>query len=72
MAIAPDGPPISVVIPTYRGERVLPECLRALRRQTLGGCEVIVVANGASTELLEMVRGGSAGGVFGGDVMGDA
>lgn len=36
-------PEVSVVIGNYQGERLLPDCLESLRRQTLEPCEVIVV-----------------------------
>ncbi|NLD73068.1 MAG: glycosyltransferase family 2 protein, partial [Chloroflexi bacterium] len=42
-------PPASVIIPNWNGLRLLRPCLDALRRQTLPGCEVIVVEN-ASTD----------------------
>ncbi len=39
---------ISVIIPNYNGLRFLPDCLDALKTQTMGSFETIVVDNGSS------------------------
>lgn len=41
------APPISVVIPTWKGRDWLPGCLASLRAQTLPPAEIIVVDNGS-------------------------
>jgi GT2 family glycosyltransferase len=45
---------ISVVIPNWNGAHLLPGCLDALERQTLG-CEIIVVDNASSDESLDLL-----------------
>ncbi len=53
---AAGGVRLSVVIPSWNGRDELVECLAALREQTLGGLEVIVVDNGSSDGSVELVR----------------
>jgi glycosyltransferase involved in cell wall biosynthesis len=49
--------PISIVIPAHNEEEFLPATLTALRNQTYGNFEVIVVANGCSDRTLEAAQG---------------
>jgi glycosyltransferase involved in cell wall biosynthesis len=48
---------ISVIIPAHNEERYLRQTLEALRRQTYGWFEVIVVANGCTDRTREVARG---------------
>jgi glycosyltransferase involved in cell wall biosynthesis len=57
---AADSPPvvmISVIIPAHNEERYLAETLEALRGQTYGWYEILVVANGCSDRTAEVARG---------------
>ena len=47
---------ISVVIPNWNGRRFLERCLSALRRQTVGDVEVVLVDNASSDDSVELVR----------------
>jgi GT2 family glycosyltransferase len=47
---------ISVVIPNWNGRRFLERCLFALRRQTVGDVEVVLVDNASSDDSVELVR----------------
>jgi GT2 family glycosyltransferase len=48
-------PEVSVVVPNYNGERLLPTCLEALRGQTLQDFEVIVADDGSTDGSLALV-----------------
>ncbi len=48
--------PISVVIPNWNGVEHLPICLDSLRRQTLGGAEIIVADNGSTDGSLQLLE----------------
>src|SRR5690242_8462496 len=48
---------VSVIIPAHNEERYLPATLEALKKQTYGWCEVIVVANGCTDRTAEVARG---------------
>jgi glycosyltransferase involved in cell wall biosynthesis len=48
---------ISVIIPAHNEERYLPATLQALKAQTYGWFEIIVVANGCSDRTAEVARG---------------
>src|SRR3569832_2208237 len=48
---------ISIIIPAHNEERYLEQTLNALRRQTYGWFEVIVVANGCTDRTKEVARG---------------
>jgi GT2 family glycosyltransferase len=47
---------VAVVIVNYNGERLLPECLAALRAQTLAPAEVVVADNGSRDGSLALLR----------------
>ena len=47
---------VAVVIVNYNGERLLPECLAALRAQTLAPAEVLVADNGSRDGSLALLR----------------
>jgi lipopolysaccharide/colanic/teichoic acid biosynthesis glycosyltransferase/GT2 family glycosyltransferase len=49
---------ISIVVPAYNAERTLPECLRALRQQTVApsGYEILVVDDGSDDGTSEVAR----------------
>jgi GT2 family glycosyltransferase len=49
-------PAVSVVILNWNGKHLLPECLAAMRRQTIRDFEVILVDNGSSDGSVEWVR----------------
>jgi GT2 family glycosyltransferase len=49
-------PAVSVVIVNYNGERLLPECLEALARQSHEPSEIIVVDNGSTDNSVELLR----------------
>jgi GT2 family glycosyltransferase len=51
-----DKPLVSVIIPNWNGARFLPDCLNALRRQTYGHIETIVVDNGSRDESLPLLQ----------------
>lgn len=51
-----DGVVVSVVIPNWNGRELLPDCLAALRQQTLQDFETIVVDNGSEDGSPEYVR----------------
>jgi GT2 family glycosyltransferase len=46
----------SVVIPNWNGRKFLERCLGALRRQTVGALEVLVVDNASSDDSVELVE----------------
>lgn len=48
MTSLPSGPAVSVIIPNWNGRHHLETCLDALRAQTFGDVEVIVVDNGST------------------------
>jgi len=50
-------PMISVIIPNYNGEKVLPYCLDSLLKQTYKNFEIIVVDNGSADKSLEIIKG---------------
>jgi glycosyltransferase involved in cell wall biosynthesis len=58
VATLPNAPAFSVIIPTYNRQRVLAECLDALRRQTVrpDDFEVIVVDDGSTDETEQFCR----------------
>ena len=47
---------VAVVIVNYDGERLLPECLAALRAQTLAPAEIVVADNGSRDGSLALLR----------------
>jgi glycosyltransferase involved in cell wall biosynthesis len=53
---SPGVPLVSVVIPTFNGERYLPQTLGAVLAQTHQALEIIVVDDGSSDGSLELVR----------------
>jgi GT2 family glycosyltransferase len=46
----------SVIVPNYNGARLLPGCLDALARQTVGDCEVIVVDDASRDDSLALLH----------------
>ena len=50
------SPSVSVIIPNWNGVEHLPICLDSLRRQTVGGAEVIVVDNGSTDGSLDLLE----------------
>jgi len=50
-----DTPLVSVVVPNWNGERLLPLCLDSLRQQTYRPVEVIVVDNGSTDGSLALL-----------------
>ncbi|MFZ5915969.1 MAG: glycosyltransferase family 2 protein [Chloroflexota bacterium] len=50
-----DTPLVSVVVPNWNGERLLPLCLASLRQQTYRPLEVIVVDNGSTDGSLALL-----------------
>lgn len=53
---AGDNPYFSVIIPNWNGEKHLPACLEALRRQTFRSFETIVVDNASQDGSLQLLR----------------
>jgi len=53
---ATGGREIAIVIVNYDGERLLPDCLDALARQTLAPREIVVADNGSSDGSLALLR----------------
>lgn len=51
-------PSVSVVIPNWNGAKHLPVCLSALRAQTHGNFEVVLVDNGSSDDSVAIARSG--------------
>ncbi|MBY0522957.1 MAG: glycosyltransferase family 2 protein [Gemmataceae bacterium] len=49
-------PRISVVIPTYNGERWLGDCVRSVLAQTCSAAEIIVVVDGSTDGTAELLR----------------
>jgi GT2 family glycosyltransferase len=47
---------ISVVIPNWNGRRFLERCLSAVRRQTVGDVEIVLVDNASSDDSVELVQ----------------
>lgn len=47
---------LTVIVPTWNGERLLRTCLRSLQLQTVS-CSVLVVDNGSTDSTLELVSG---------------
>jgi glycosyltransferase EpsJ len=41
---------VSVIIPTYNGEKKIPGILEALKKQTHNNFEVVIVIDGSTTE----------------------
>lgn len=54
--MAEDGRRVAIVIVNYDGERLLPECLDALGRQTLVPAEIVVADNGSRDGSLALLR----------------
>ncbi|MBM2827044.1 MAG: hypothetical protein HW403_1108 [Dehalococcoidia bacterium] len=52
---AQNSPIASVIIPNWNGEKLLPDCLDSLRRQTFKDFEVIVVDNASRDTSLELL-----------------
>ena len=50
------GPKVSVVIPNWNGESVLPVCLASLRGQSFQDFELILVDNGSTDRSVEVAR----------------
>jgi GT2 family glycosyltransferase len=50
------SPSVSVIIPNWNGVEHLPICLDSLRRQTVGGAEIIVVDNGSTDGSLDLLE----------------
>jgi len=50
------GPLVSIVIPTYNSEKVLPLCLESIRKQTYKNIEVIIVDSYSSDRTLEIAK----------------
>lgn len=48
--------PVSVVIVNWNGREHLPTCIDSLLRQTLPGCEIVVVDNGSRDGSLELLH----------------
>ncbi len=48
---------VSVIIPSYRGARKLPNVLKALSRQTYPGFEVVVALDGSADDSLAVLAG---------------
>lgn len=48
---------ISVIIPTYNGEKKLPNLLSALEKQSISGFEVVIVSDGSTDHTSEVVQG---------------
>ncbi len=51
-------PSVSVVVPNWNGERLLPACLDSLRAQTLADIEVIVSDDGSTDGSVELIEKG--------------
>ncbi|MGQ9629136.1 MAG: glycosyltransferase family 2 protein [bacterium] len=47
---------ISVIVPTYNGERYLPGCLKSLLDQTFRDAEIIVVDNGSTDGSIPLIK----------------
>ena len=47
---------VSIVIPNFNGERLLPSCLAALAAQTVAPDQVVVVDNGSRDRSVELLR----------------
>jgi len=56
----PDGPLISVIIPTYDCARYLPDALASVRRQNYEPIEIVIVDDGSTDETADVV--GTLGG----------
>jgi glycosyltransferase involved in cell wall biosynthesis len=50
------SPPVSIVIPTYQGERFLEETLASVRAQTYPALEIIISDDGSTDRTLEIVK----------------
>lgn len=50
------SPAVSVVVPNFNGERILPACLDALRAQRAAPAEVVVVDNGSGDGSVALVE----------------
>ncbi len=48
--------PISVIIPTYNGEKKLPNLLAALEKQTISDFEVVIVSDGSTDNTAAVVK----------------
>jgi GT2 family glycosyltransferase len=55
------SPHVSVIIPNWNGQRFLPVCLEALRRQSYGAHEVILVDNASADDSVAYTRGAYPG-----------
>lgn len=53
---ASDKPLVSVIVVNWNGERVLPDCLQSLLKQTHAPLEVIVVDNHSTDRSVELIR----------------
>jgi GT2 family glycosyltransferase len=51
-----NDPRVSVIIPNWNGQRYLPVCLEALRRQSYGSHEVILVDNASGDDSIAYTR----------------
>jgi GT2 family glycosyltransferase len=49
-------PDVTVIVPTYQGERYLDECLASIAVQDLDGVEVLVVDDGSTDRTVEIAR----------------
>jgi GT2 family glycosyltransferase len=52
----PSRPAISIIIPNLNGEKLLPECLEALKQSTFHDYTVTLVDNGSSDQSIEVAR----------------
>ena len=47
---------VTVIIPNYNGEKLLPVCLSSLMKQTYAQCGILVVDNGSTDGSAELIR----------------